>query len=81
MGTLSARFMPNRIIGISQQIYMISSRYSVDLEKLPQFGRSNDFKERSPVDERSIVQKKVAKGRCAGSQPKRRFSIPNPPSN
>jgi hypothetical protein len=57
MGTLSARFMPNRSSGISQPIYMISSRNSVDLEKLPQFGRSNDFKERSPVDERSIVQK------------------------
>jgi hypothetical protein len=45
MGTLPARFAPNRIIGILQTIYKISSSASVHLEKLPQFGRSKDIQQ------------------------------------
>jgi len=43
MGTLPARFVPNRLIGILQTIHKISFSASVHLEKLPQFGRSKDF--------------------------------------
>jgi hypothetical protein len=61
MGMLPARFIPNLPIDILQTTCANSSSTSVHLEKLPQFGRSKDFKKHRYVSLPQVCDASVAK--------------------